>query len=242
MTPLRVLVVLLVLANAALWAWRVQQDTARALAYPPPPPIPASVPRLRLIDELPAPPPPRRSAEPLLLGAQPLPAPAGTASRWATLAAGVRCLRLGPFGDDARAGALGAHARDLGAEPRLVREAHHRARYWWVYLAPAADDAHARGVLASLRERGVGDVMLVQRGPWRGAVSLGAYRSLASVHRRMAELIAAGQHPLALPREFDVTVTWLDLRLREPAALERLRADPALTAAPLAGTCPQAAG
>ncbi len=63
---------------------------------------------------------------------------------------------------------------------------------WWVYLPPLASKAAADKRAADLKAAGQKDVFVVDGGPQRFAISLGAFRTEDAANAQLAELAKQG--------------------------------------------------
>ncbi len=125
-----------------------------------------------------------------------------------------RCQCAGPFEDPAAAGNFAAQLHRLGIDVEVeTAPATAVEGYWLMY--PAADMARARRNLRRLQALGLTDLWLFERGPWRGAVSLGLYSEWSRAEAVADRLRAQGIDVAVLPRHRRVTVFWVRLR-REP--------------------------
>lgn len=101
------------------------------------------------------------------------------------------CVEWGPLSDADRTRALAAiEPLDLA---RLVsqKKVEVIANYW-VFIPPAANRPAADRRMAELKSQGVKDLLLVDSGPQRYAISLGVFRSEERAQARLAELEAQG--------------------------------------------------
>ena len=208
---MRWLAVLLLSANAVLFAWlyqqRVQERTRAAMADGP---LPPAAPMLRLLGELPEMPPPRAGA----ITPDTSPATADTSEVLAHVAAADRCLSVGPFASIVARDRVRDWLRDYVAQIDTRTESTRERRFFWVYLEPTSDQ-EARARMDALQRRGVTDTLLIGRGDLRNAISLGLFRSQDSVNRRLAEMNEKGFRPVVVP-QFETRETfWVDARLAE---------------------------
>lgn len=134
--------------------------------------------------------------------------------------ADFRCVALGPF--QQRDGAEVARQRleDQGYSAR-IREAGGQIRSgFWVYLPPLDSRAAAKEMEARLREKGVQDMFIVTGPENRNAISLGLFSTPDRADQRAAEIGRLGFSPQIGERFRDATVYWLDYREREDDRLE----------------------
>jgi len=209
----RLLFVLLGLANIALgaWLWLGQPYSARD-ALPAADP---GVPLLQLLSELP---PAASSAA----------APAASASLAAaaadTFAADAsderHCVALGPFAtpQDVR---VARQALEAKVERSRVRqEQATESGSWWVYLPPAANRVQALASARLLADRHVSDYFVVSSGEHANSVSLGLFKDPENARRRRDEVIAAGFPASMIQRAETVPAYWLDLVVPAGAGID----------------------
>lgn len=133
---------------------------------------------------------------------------------------GYRCVSLGPFDQlDAAEVAL-ARLADRGYQARL-REAGGQIRSgFWVYIPPLGSRNAAREIDSQLREKGVSDLFIVTGSENRNAISLGLFSTAERADQRAAEIGRMGFSPQIAERFRDATVYWLDYRERDDDRLE----------------------
>ncbi len=213
------LAVMLVLANAAYFAWRynthvVQTTRARAEQQP----LPSLAQPLKLLREL--------TQLPTLRGAESKQNTAVTAGAVGSTSEQLRiasaetlrqqspkvtdliatgsgasgvCQQIGPLPDaqdlERFSAWLGPRTVQLQRVSKVVR----KRQLFWVYLQqPTEQLANQR--LADLTRHGVEDVMLIQRSDLQHTISLGLFSSQEAVNRRLAEIGKTGQIPVVVPR------------------------------------------
>jgi hypothetical protein len=157
---MRALFLLLVLANAAFYAYgivaRQQGDTDSQI-----PLLEISPEKIRLIKSTSG-----------AAAAKPSKAPAGTVS-----AAPAACLEWGVFAGPDVARAAAALGR-LELPQALVQRAVADAGGYWVYIPPLKTKADVDKKLGELKALGVTEFFVVQdTTPWRNAISLGIFRT-----------------------------------------------------------------
>lgn len=209
----RLLFVLLGLANIALgaWLWLGQPYPARDS-------LPASdpgVPMLQLLSELP---PEAGSVVAPAVGASLAAAAADTPAAGADN--GRRCVALGPFGtpQDLR---LARQALEPKVERSRVRQEQvTESGSWWVYLPPAANRVQALASARRLADRHISDYFVVSSGEHANSVSLGLFKDPDNARRRRDEVIAAGFPASMIQRAETVPAYWLDLVVPAGAGID----------------------
>jgi hypothetical protein len=209
----RLLFVLLGLANIALgaWLWLGQP-------YPARDPLPAADPGVPLL--------PLRSEVPQAAGSAAAPAVSASMAATAgdTLALDAdnerRCVALGPFAtpQDVR---LARQALDAKVERSRVRQEQViESGSWWVYLPPASDRVQALASARLLADRHVSDYFVVSSGEQANSVSLGLFKDPDNARRRRDEVIAAGFPASMIQRAETVPAYWLDLVVPAGAGID----------------------
>jgi hypothetical protein len=181
---LRLLVVLLLLANIGFFAWSQwiapRQVTAAPAAAP--------------------------AARKLVLAAD-----TGQAETTPTDApVAASCLSIGPFidvGDVARAS---TSLRNLGMAPRQRAAAGPVWAGFWVAIENVTTRAAADDIVARLRQFGVTDAYVID-GPEPVTISLGLYTEEQRALRRLDEVKAQGYGAVMSTRERAGTVYWIDV-------------------------------
>jgi hypothetical protein len=141
----------------------------------------------------------------------------------ARLAASRRgpCIELGPIAanDAVRAEEVAA---GLATGLKIQRRVEEPAR-WWVYIPPLANRQSASQRIAELRKQGVEDSAVITDEPaWRNAISLGVYRNEEAANGRADALRKRGVAGVQVgPREGATSRVFVQL-LDAPAAV-RLR-------------------
>ena len=200
---MRVLFLLLLLANVALFAW---------LNYFSPPDAG--------VDPLPL----ARQIEPgkLRVVAVADARPSAAAAKPATLQAA--CMEWGSFtlADVPRAEKV-LEALALGE--RLAQRRTEETANWWVFIAPQPDRQGALRKAAELKGLGVDEYFIVtEEGQFRWAVSLGVFRNEDAAQARLAALRARGVRSAQLgSREAQVPKIWLQVKDVDAALEARLK-------------------
>jgi len=220
---MRTLVLALVVANAAFFSWRYnEQVEAKIAAARPVTPLSSDAPTLQLVSEVDELPPPRSVPAPAAPAAPtptndeaapiaetPTPGPAPLQPSSTGTPSGV-CARIGPF---ATAGEYSSIQQWLGPRStslRLERTSSTKRQLFWVYLEPK-DASEAKANIADLRKKGVQDYLLINRNGLKNAISLGVFSSQDAVNRRLAEMTKQGYSPLVVPRIESTDMHWLNV-------------------------------
>jgi hypothetical protein len=135
-----------------------------------------------------------------------------------------RCIRIGPLPAEAVASATRWLA-DEKFEATPHREERRVVNSYWVHLGPFENREQAEASLKALIEKGVRDVLIMQDAQGEPAISLGLYNRIENANQRQQELARKGVEARQEIRYRNETLTWLGLRLSEPAdeSLARLR-------------------
>lgn len=198
---MRALVVLLVLANAAFFAWTqwIARPAGRMAL-----PQSSAAPRLVLASEAPrAPPLPRLAIQ-----------------------EGVSCISVGPFLDLSEAARASMSLRARGLLPRQRSQDGLVWSGYWVSLQDVASPDDADRIVERLRQVGIGDAYRVPDEERGATVSLGLYTDRQVALNRADEIRALGYQPTVVERERRGTVYWIDVDVRsasqvpDPASFE----------------------
>ena len=134
------------------------------------------------------------------------------------------CVEWGPFGDSERTRAL-AELEPTGLGRLLTQKRVATATAFWVFLPRFANKGAAERREAELKAAGVKDLFIIDSGPQRLAISLGVFRTEEAATARVAELGRQGvADARAGPRQQVVVQTLLVVRDPDAAAVARLKA------------------
>ena len=122
------------------------------------------------------------------------------------------CAALGPFDQLEMAQRAQDRLSDMGYAPKLRESGGQIRSGFWVYLPPFSSRNAAKQVEARLREKGVQDLFIVTGAEQRNAISLGLFSTPERADQRAAEIGRLGFTPRIAERFRDATVYWLDFR------------------------------
>jgi hypothetical protein len=134
------------------------------------------------------------------------------------------CLEWGPFGESERARAL-SELEPAGLGRLLTQKRVESNTAFWVYLPRSSNKAAIDKRIADLKAAGIDDVALVDTGAQRYTISLGVFRTEEAAAALVAELARQGiTDAQAGPRQQTIVQTLLVIR--DPAAevVARVRA------------------
>jgi len=133
------------------------------------------------------------------------------------------CLEWGPIVEGERARSL-AELEPLALGKLLTQRRIETSTAFWVYLPPVANRADAERRAAEAKARGIGDVSIVDNGPQRHAVSLGAFVTEDAAKARLADVVRLGAANARLgPRQQVVASTLFVIRDPQAPVIARLR-------------------
>ncbi|MDX1455478.1 MAG: SPOR domain-containing protein [Gammaproteobacteria bacterium] len=144
---------------------------------------------------------------------------AATALEPAVAAAGdsepveLNCALLGPLNEESSAELLVKRLLELGYVPELRSEGGQIKTGYWVHLPPFEDRDAAKDTEEQLRNRGVKDLFIVTGEENLNAISLGLFSSVERADQRAAEIGRLGFNPRISERFRDATV--YTVRIRE---------------------------
>lgn len=226
---MKTLVLALVVANAAFFTWRYnEQVEAKLAAARPVTPLSGEAPTLTLVGELDELPPPRVAPQPAVPQAlSPMAAddtivlPPGDGEMATPLeqdtapsAAGLGtpsgvCVHIGPYATPAEYASLQRWLAPRATRLALESSTTAKRQLFWVYLEPK-NASEARANIADLKRKGVNDYLLINRNELGNAISLGVFSNQDAVNRRLAEMTKKGYHPLVIPRIETTDLHWLN--------------------------------
>ncbi len=126
------------------------------------------------------------------------------------------CVEWGPLSDGDKARAL-ASLEPLDLARLISQKKVEVVTNYWVFIPPAANRAAADRRMAELKDNGVKDLLLIDSGPQRFAVSLGAFQTEAAAQARLDALQAQGVKTAKVGARAQA-VTQTDLVVRDPPA------------------------
>jgi hypothetical protein len=133
------------------------------------------------------------------------------------------CLEWGPFSDTERARAL-AELESANLGRLLTQKRVENSSAWWVFLPRNTSRAAIDRRVAELKAAGVDDVFVVDAGPQRFTISLGVFRTEEAANALVADLGRRGiADAKAGPRQQVVVQTLLVVRDPEAAVVARIR-------------------
>jgi hypothetical protein len=133
------------------------------------------------------------------------------------------CLEWGPLTDADRARAL-SDLESLALGKLLSQKRIETTMAFWVYLPAAPSRAEAERRATDLRSRGIGDVSVIDAGPQRNMVSLGAFHTEDAANARLADIVKIGVgNARAGPRQQVISSTVLVIRDPQAQVVAKLR-------------------
>jgi hypothetical protein len=133
------------------------------------------------------------------------------------------CLEWGPLPEADRARAL-SELEPFALGKLLTQRRIDTNMAFWVYLPPAPNQAGAERRADEVKARGIGDVSIVDSGPQRYAVSLGAFVAEDAAKTRLAEVVKLGAANARMgPRQQVIVSTVFVIRDPQAPVVARLR-------------------
>lgn len=133
------------------------------------------------------------------------------------------CLEWGPIAEGDRARSL-ADLEPLALGRLLTQRRIETSTAFWVFLPPAANRAEAERRATEARARGINNVSIVDSGPQRNAVSLGAFVSEEAATAGLADVVRLGVANARLgPRQQVFTSTSFVIRDPQAPVIARVR-------------------
>ena len=196
---MRAVFFLLLFANLAYLGWAELVDTPQPAptneAY-------AKLPRLKLVNELPA-----DEARPS----------SGNARKTAleVTPEAPSCLSIGPFDDQAKAMSSASKLREKGLTPRQRVEKGEISKGFWVFIGGLKTDDDVAKVLRTLEQSHVDDAHLMPdtAGGDAHQVSVGLFSERDRADRRAESVQKLGLQPEVAERKLPATLFWMDVDL-----------------------------
>lgn len=133
------------------------------------------------------------------------------------------CVEWGPLSDGDKARAL-ALLEPLDLTRLISQKKVEVVTNYWVFIPPAANRPAADRRMAELKDLGVKDLLLIETGPQRFAIALGAFQTEAAAQAYLNALVAQGVKTAKLgPRAQAVVQTALVVRDPPAPAVMRLK-------------------
>ena len=133
------------------------------------------------------------------------------------------CLEWGPFGETERVRAL-ADLDSLALGKLLSQRRVETTTGWWVFLPPFATKAAADKRVVELKSAGLKDPFVVDGGPQRLAISLGAFRSEDAANAQLVDFVKQGvSGAKAGPRQQVVVQSLVVIRDPQQVVIAKLR-------------------
>ncbi len=135
-----------------------------------------------------------------------------------------RCVDIGPLARETAASAT-TWLQSEKVEHSTRSEERQVESSTWVHIGPFENRKQAEQRLRDLQKLGLKDVLIMNDAQGKVAISLGLFSQPENARGRVEELSKKGIEAKQETRFRNETLTWLDLRLPEPAdaALARLR-------------------
>jgi hypothetical protein len=193
---MRVLALLLILANVCFWFWAHYVD------------VPDSLPVAKVI--APAQAPPRL----VLANERP-----DAAQQAAAITNQLSCVSVGPFVEDDEWQAAAKRLEDAGFTSTERQTEGDIFAGYWVSLSGFATKADAEQALLRLRTAGIADAFVMADEAAPNVISLGLYAEQAHAEQRRDAIAKLGFSPELQNRMRRGPVHWLDVALQEPGQL-----------------------
>ena len=182
----------LLLVNLAYFAWSHWVDAPKA---PPVNEAIAKLPRLKLLDDLPASERPQASA----------------AEKTALEKPGA-CLSVGPFGDIANSAQAAALLKAKGFDPKQRAEEGQMSDGFWVFIGGMKTQAEVDHALVTLEKSGIKDALVMPESADAGRrLSLGLYSERTRADKRAQAVRQSGLKVDVAERKLPGTLYWVDL-------------------------------
>ncbi len=130
------------------------------------------------------------------------------------------CFSFGPITNETEAAALEQwlQARKASTSRRITEQ--QEREYYWLYIEPASSTQNLVKTVEHLRQQGILDYRLINRGNLKNAISLGLFNSRAEVEARFRQLEEQNFQPLILPYREPIRLYWVDSHQTGPLSPE----------------------
>lgn len=125
------------------------------------------------------------------------------------------CFTFGPLAEEIMAVGLRDWFKSRRAATAMRHEDQKGRQLLWIYLAPPDNRTEAMDTIRNLKDQGISDYRLIERGNLENAISLGLFSSQASVNERLQELERKGYKPIVVPYYDNKRIYWVDVKLRQ---------------------------
>lgn len=216
---MRILVLLLLLANAGFFAWQIRLPVSESSATVKRPPLPDFVNRMLLLSEVDAAElRPRTTTRVALAGGLARETTADSIGTAADVSEGKVCFSIGPLSDEDDPEPLRAWLQQHGGIANLRVGERREVALYWVYFPPFPNLPAAKQRIRQMHSDGLEDIFLIPRGDKANAISLGVYSHKRSLDRRLDQLKRYGYEPSVVPRYRTKKASWFDVEFSEESA------------------------
>ena len=125
------------------------------------------------------------------------------------------CFSFGPLAEEIMALGLSDWFKSHRAAASMRYKDEQGRQLFWMYLSPQDSKTEALDTIRELKNRGISDYRLINRGNLENAVSLGLFSNQAAVNERLRELQQKGYKPIVVPYYDNKRLYWVDVKLRE---------------------------
>ena len=125
------------------------------------------------------------------------------------------CFTFGPLAEEIMAVGLSDWFKSRRAAADMRYQDQKGRQLFWMYLSPQGTMTEAMDTIRELKDQGIKDYRLINRGNLENAISLGLFSSQAAVNERLRELQQKGYKPIVVPYYDNKRLFWVDVRLRE---------------------------
>ena len=125
------------------------------------------------------------------------------------------CFTFGPLAEEIMAVGLSDWFKSRRAAADMRYQDQKGRQLFWMYLSPQDTRTEAMDTIRELKDQGIKDYRLINRGNLENAISLGLFSSQAAVNERLRELQQKGYKPIVVPYYDNKRLYWVDVRLRE---------------------------
>ena len=202
---MRIIVVLMLIANLAFFAWRQFYTEPPMQKVVQTPALPGNqINRLLLLTEF------DESALRERIAASSTNSRASSESS-AHSSEDAVCYSIGPLATEQQVTLIATWLKEKGAQTTLREAERREVSRFWVYFPPFESRAAALERVADMQADAIDDIYVIPAGDMANAVSLGLYSRKESLDRRITELKEKGYEPSIVPRYEIRSAAWFDV-------------------------------
>ncbi len=136
----------------------------------------------------------------------------------------VSCYLIGPFSRENDAKNFLARFRESGMGGKIESVVLQASPGYWLMIPPLSSREEAQAMLEHLESQGIEDVWLFDKGPRKGAISLGMYSTKSRAEKVAAKYRLQGVDVKVMPKNDSHKEFWIRFENASPLDLKALQA------------------